>query len=214
MRPRFVLWDLDGTLADTLGDIAAAANHARHALGFAPLPVEEVRSYVGEGAPRLMQQVMGPHASAEVHAAALEEFHRYYRANVCVTAKPFPGIDRLVRGLAGRQSICTNKPGPTARALVSALGWDGLFVDVFGSGEGGARKPAPDVVFHALGRVGVPVDEAVFVGDSPIDVDTARAAHLAMVCVTWGMRPREEVSAAPVRVDDADTLATHLPELR
>jgi phosphoglycolate phosphatase len=204
--PRFVVWDLDGTLADTLLDITAAANAARVFAGLTALPPEQIRPFVGEGAQRLVDQALGEDLPASVRSEALAHFHAYYREHVCVHAQPYPGVDALVRRLAGGQAIATNKPGDTARRLVSALGWDGLFSAVVGASDVQHRKPAPDAVWSALDRSCVAREDALFVGDSPIDIDTAAAAGVDFACVTWGLRPRRELVRAPVLVDDVSDL--------
>ena len=208
--PPFVVWDLDGTLIDSGHDIALAANAARADLGRSPLSEEVVRSYVGEGAARLMDRVIGEAEPAEVRKAALERFFVRYGDNLLVHTQAYPGIDALVRRLGDRQAIATNKPGPFARRLVEMLGWSGLFRAVVGGGEVPNRKPAPDAVLKALELSGVAKEEAVFVGDTSIDIRTAAAADIRFVCVSWGLRPREELLGASVIVDTADELARAL----
>jgi phosphoglycolate phosphatase len=202
----FVLWDLDGTLVDSGTDIANAANAARADVGLTPIPEETVRSYVGEGAARLMEQVVGPNASDDLRKAALERFFVRYGEKLQVHTQPYPGIDALVHRLAGHQAIATNKPGPLARRLVELLGWKDCFRAVVGGGEVPSRKPAPDAVFRALELSGVPLKDAVFVGDTSIDIKTAAAAGIRFVCVSWGLRPRAELAAAEVIVDTSAQL--------
>lgn len=202
----FVIWDLDGTLVDSGTDIANAANAARADIGLPPIPDETVRSYVGEGAARLMDRVVGEQAAPEVRRAALDRFFIRYDEKLCVHTKAYPGIDSLVHRLRGEQAIATNKPGALARRLVDLLGWQGCFRTVVGGGEVPSRKPAPDAVFRALELSGVALKDAVFVGDTSIDIKTAGAAGIRFVCVSWGLRPREELAAAAVIVDTAAEL--------
>ena len=202
---RYVLWDLDGTLIDSGADIARAANEAREGLGLAPLPERVIRGFIGEGAKRLMEQVVGPE-SPQLHARGLELFFDAYGRSGFPNTRPYEGVDRLVRALAGRQGIATNKPSGFSRAIVAQLGWEGLFTSLVGGGDVPNRKPAPDAVFEALSRAGVPIGEAVFVGDSPIDIQTARAAGVEMIAVSWGLRPRHELLEAPVIVDSVSEL--------
>jgi phosphoglycolate phosphatase len=206
MTTPFVVWDLDGTLIDSGRDIALAANAARSDLGLPPLPEETIRSYVGEGAARLMDQAIGEDAPAELRKAALERFFVRYDMALCVHTKAYPGIDALVRRLAGHQAIATNKPGLFARRIVDQIGWGGMFKAVVGGGEVEKRKPAPDALLKALQLSGVDQENAVFVGDTSIDIQTAAAAGIRFVCVSWGLRPRDELRDATLIVDTADAL--------
>lgn len=209
---RFVLWDLDGTLIDSGTDIALAANEAREGLGLARLPEPVIRGFIGEGAKRLMEQVVGPEAR-ELHARGLELFFDAYGRSGFPNTRPYEGIDRLVRALAGRQGIATNKPSGFSRAIVAQLGWEGLFSSLVGGGDMPNRKPAPDAVFEALNRAGVRVEDAVFVGDSPIDIHTGRAAGIETIAVSWGLRPRHELLDARVIVDTVGELEEALLRL-
>lgn len=204
---RFVVWDLDGTLLDSGDDIAFAANEARVSLGMEALPPHVVRSFVGEGAARLMQRVIGEDREPALHKAGLDAFLAVYGQHLWRTTRPYPGLDALVHRLEGRQAIATNKPGALARRLVTHAGWDGCFRATVGGGDVERRKPAPDAVFHALELSGVALSDAIFVGDSPIDIETARNAGIDFVCVSWGLRPREELVSAPRLVDTAEELA-------
>lgn len=206
----FVLWDLDGTLADTAQDIGAAANAALQALGRPPLEEAVIRQYIGEGAQRLMDQVVGEHEPVALRTRALELWREHYGAHLCVHSRPYPGIDRLVRRWEGRQAIVTNKPGPFARELVQRLGWDGLFTAVVGAGDAPLRKPAPDLALHALALSRMPAVQAVFIGDTLIDLATARAVGVPCALVGWGLRPREELSEAEVLLDNAESLESWL----
>jgi phosphoglycolate phosphatase len=206
MTVPFVVWDLDGTLIDSMQDIANAANAARADLGRQPLPEEVIRSYVGEGAARLMDQAIGVHEPAEVRKAALDRFFIRYEMALCVHTRAYPGIETIVRRLEGHQAIATNKPGHFARRIVDQLGWGGMFKAVVGGGEVPRRKPAPDAVLKALELSGARMENAVFVGDTPIDINTAAAAGIRFVCVSWGLRPRSELRDASVIVDSAEEL--------
>lgn len=204
----YVLWDLDGTLVDSGRDIARAANEARRTLGFDPLPYDVVRSYVGEGSQKLMQRVMGEDTS--LHAPGLERFLEYYGNHLADETRPYDGIDALVRRLAGRQSITTNKPGALARRLVSLMGWDGLFDQVLGGDDVAHKKPAADMVLRAIELAGVSASDVVLVGDTWIDIETARAAGIEVLTVTWGLRPAAELQGAPNLISSAAQLAAAL----
>ena len=199
MTTRFVLWDLDGTLVDSSADIAAAANAAREGLGLPPLSEREIRGYVGEGAARLMAQVLSDAPGEFTRGLAL--FYDHYERHPVVHSRPYAGLEPLVRALAGRQGIATNKPGHISRAVVEHLGWSAWFVAHVGAGDVEHRKPAPDALWRALELAGVESSRAVFVGDSSIDVEAAKAAGIDCIAVSWGLRPRHELVGASVIVD-------------
>ena len=213
MTVPFVLWDLDGTLVDSGADIAHAANAACADLGLPPFPEAVVRSHIGEGARVLLDRLLGEDAAPADRDRALALFMGHYERSAAVHTRPYPGIDRLVRALAGRQGIATNKPGPLSRRVVEAMGWSALFRSHVGAGDVERRKPAPDAVLRALELAEVDRSACVFVGDSPIDIATAQAAGVAFVAVSWGMRPRHELLAAPVIVDTAEELEQALLRL-
>jgi phosphoglycolate phosphatase len=145
-----------------------------------------------------------------VRRTALDRFMVRYAEKLRVHTNPYPGVDALVRRLAGHQAVATNKAGPLARDLIDLVGWSGLFRAVVGGGEVLNRKPAPDAVLRALELSNVRLEDAVFVGDSPIDIRTAKAAGIRFICVSWGLRPRHELTEAPRLVDTAEELAREI----
>lgn len=210
---RFVVWDLDGTLIDSGADIAIAANAARASLGLEPLPESVVRGYIGEGAKRLMEQVLGESRSLHEQERGLELFLEHYGRTGFPHTRPYEGIEALVRGLAGRQAIATNKPSRFCHEIVGQLGWTQLFRSVVAGGDVPRRKPAPDAVHEVLRQCDVRITDAVFVGDSPIDLETAKAAGIDFIAVSWGLRPRHELIEAPAIVDTVAELEEALVRL-
>lgn len=208
MKP-FVLWDLDGTLVDSGTDIVNAANASRVALGFEALPHDTVRSFVGEGAAKLIEYTLGAEA-VERHAEAYATFIRLYSENLVTHTRPYEGIDAIVRALSRRQSVTTNKPGAMARRMISHFQWDTHFHSVIGADDVPQKKPAPDMIHRALELAGVSPRDAVLVGDTTIDIGAAKAAGIDMIAVGWGLRPQEDLSAAPHRVHTASELASAL----
>lgn len=214
--PSAVLWDLDGTLVDSLGDIAAALNHALVAVGQPALSEDLVRACVGEGARHLVEQALP--AEARMPATideALGLYRSRYRANLVVRTRAYPGIEALAHSLRGRgvpMGVVTNKPHAPACEIVERIFGTGLFGVVIGEEEGRARKPDPAPVRLAAESLGVSLDEAVLVGDSAIDLETARRAGIRGIGVAWGIRGRTEletIEGAEI-VDDAAALARAL----
>jgi phosphoglycolate phosphatase len=187
------IFDLDGTLVDSRQDLFLAVDHALRQLGLPPRALDEVLSYVGEGASRLVARAVAPHD----HLAdrALELWCAHYQAHLLDHTVLFPGIRSLLEGATARIAVHTNKPGEMARRILDGLGILPLFSAVVG-GDDAPRKPDPTGTLAILAAAGVRPEEAVFVGDSRVDVDTARAAGTRMVAVSWGLAPAAELARA------------------
>jgi phosphoglycolate phosphatase len=212
-----IAFDLDGTLADTAPDLAGALNHALAALGRPVIPPESVRHLIGHGARALLRR--GLAASGEAPEALVERgfpiFLEYYGEHVCEGTKPFPGVDRALDALAGEGAalaVCTNKAEALTLKLLDALGWQGRFDAVVGGDTLPVRKPDPAPLFAAIARAGG--GRAAFVGDSITDADTARAAGLPFVAVSFGFSDRPvEALAADVVIHGFDGLKAALERL-
>ncbi len=209
-----VIFDLDGTLVDSRRDLADAVNATLRELGRAELPVAEIEGSIGRGVNRLLERTLG---GAELLGRARPIFERHYGAGLLVHTRPYPGVDALIRGLAGRraQAVATNKPGFWAREIVARLGWAEAVPQVVGGGDVERLKPAPDMVDLLLRQTGVPAAQAVVVGDMDVDLELARGAGLSFVGVAWGLggRMQLEGAGAELVVDTAAELAAALTEL-
>ena len=212
MKYKAVLFDMDGTLLDTLADMAAAVNHILSVHGYPLRTVEEVRAFVGNGARKLMERALPPDVTGDAFEALLEEYRQWYEAHACVKTAPYPGIPAVLAALhrAGvRCAVVSNKPDGATRELAARF-FPGL--PAFGQQDGIPAKPAPDMVYHALAELGVEASAAAYVGDSEVDVALARNAGLPLVAVSWGFRGREalEEAGAVLVVDDAATLLENM----
>ncbi len=193
-----VMFDLDGTLADTLADIAAAGNHAYAAVGRQPRAVADFRTLAGQGLERLIRDGLGRADEDEV-ARAVRAFHEYYATHRYDHTAPYPGIGALLDELK-RRGICTavmsNKPDEAAVDMMRQVfgRWD--FAAVRGHRRGYAVKPDPAAAEEIAAEVGVPAERWVYVGDTDVDMLTGRAAGFFTVGVTWGFRDRTELKAA------------------
>lgn len=205
-----VVFDLDGTLADTAPDLAAALNHALAALGRERVPAESVRHLVGHGARALLRR--GLAATGEAPEDLVEKgfplFIDHYEANICAGTSIYPELEAALDALHGqgvRLAVCTNKQeGLTAR-LLAALGWGARFDAVVGGDTLPVRKPDPAPFKEAVARAGG--GRAVLVGDSITDADTARAAGVPFVAVSFGFSDR------PVEALGADAVIDRYGEL-
>ena len=212
MKYKAVLFDMDGTLLDTLADMAAAVNHILSVHGYPLRTVEEVRAFVGNGARKLMERSLPPDVTGDAFEALLEEYRQWYEAHACVRTAPYPGVPAVLAALhrAGvRCAVVSNKPDGATRELAARFFPD---LPAFGQRDGIPAKPAPDMVYHALAELGVEASAAAYVGDSEVDVALARNAKLPLIAVSWGFRGREalEEAGAALVVDDAATLLENM----
>jgi phosphoglycolate phosphatase len=194
---RLTVFDLDGTLVDSLDDLHASVNHALRVLGLPLRSREEVHGYIGEGVRILLEKAIAP----EVHLLepALAAWWAHYDVHCLDHTRPYPGIEALLAGAGRALAVHTNKPGAPARKVLAGLGLLPRFVAVTG-GDEAPRKPDPTGVREIMARVGASAAETVFVGDSRVDVATARAAGVASVAVTWGFASRADLAAAGATV--------------
>jgi len=183
---RLAIFDLDGTLVDTLGDITDALNFTMRAVGMPELPEAQVAGMVGEGVSRLLEKALGEEGAKE--AAAL--FRSSYLENLCDRTRPYPGIPEMLEATKVQKAVATNKPGGMARRILAEFGLTGHFVRVLGDDDLERRKPDPLVVQTLLIECAAQAAETVLVGDSIVDAQTARAAGIAFCAVTWGYTPR------------------------
>ena len=190
MKKIGILWDLDGTLLNTLDDLADATNYALGRHGYPPRTIDEVRRFVGNGAARLIHLAV---PEGEDPCPVLETFREYYEANCQVKTRASDGIlDALAQvGQKYPMAIVSNKPDFAVKPLCKQY-----FGDIYALGESPdcPRKPAPDMVFKAMDAIGV--DTCIYVGDSDVDVLTAKNAGVPCLSVLWGFRDRECITAA------------------
>jgi phosphoglycolate phosphatase len=195
-----LIFDLDGTLIDSKEDLANAVNAARGHMGMPPLENELVYSYVGNGAPVLMRRAVGPEASEEDEQKALEFFLEYYRDHMLDHTVLYPGvresIDRLFEaGL--KLAVLTNKPVRFSQLLVDGLGLGGHFQRVYGGNSFEQKKPHPAGVEKLLAECNVDRSRAMMVGDSDVDIRTARNAGIRACGVTYGLQPETLAEVPP-----------------
>ena len=208
MVARAVIFDLDGTLVDSLADIGDAMNACLIRAG---LPTHELAAYralVGEGMEALVRKsAPDGHDVTEL----LADMRHEYADRLCVRTRPFAGFERVLEELARtgtRLSILSNKPHELTVRLVERLFAPGLFLQVVGHRPEFPRKPDPASALWLAKALGVAPTDCLFVGDTPIDMQTARAANMIGIGVPWGFRDREQLLAAGAVevIDDPDRL--------
>lgn len=206
-----VLFDLDGTLADTLADIDAALNRSLQRLGQPLRARDDVRDFIGEGVARLAQQALAssagepmlPPSGQPLQDELVAAFIREYGEHCCERTSLFPGIAALLEALADRGmklGVLTNKPDPLARRIVEQLCGPDRFAAVAGPRPGYPPKPDPAGALRLAGLLGAPPAACLFVGDSGIDMQTALAAGMDPIGVCWGYTSRDVLVAGGARV--------------
>jgi phosphoglycolate phosphatase len=203
-----VIFDLDGTLLNTLEDIADSLNHelARH--GMRQRTLSEVRGFVGDGARKLFERAVDGGAENPDFEELFSEFSAYYKDHAAIKTAPYPYIVELLDILSYKGVLCavvSNKPDAAARIACQKYFGDKLSL-VLGNREGIRLKPHPDALVDVVTKLGV--ERAVYVGDSEVDVMTAKAANMPCISVTWGFRDEDVLRAA-----GADCLAHSAREL-
>jgi phosphoglycolate phosphatase len=190
---RLAIFDLDGTLVDSVDDLAAAVNHGLAEVGLPPRTRDEVRGMIGNGARVLMERAVGPHRDRL--DAALVAWREHYAAHLLDATRPYPGVVEVLARAGRSLAVASNKPGAMVRQILDGLGLSALFAEVLGGGDA-PPKPDPTGVRAILSRLGVAPEDAVLVGDSAVDAATARNACITFVAVTWGLSSREDLLGA------------------
>lgn len=209
-----VLFDLDGTLLDTLGDLTAAMNRTLTRHGLPERTRQQMRAALGNGARRLMELSVPAGTDGALFETLLAEYNADYAAHCRIETAPYPGVDALLRQLhaQGRKlAIVSNKPDEAVRALRADF-FAGTISIAVGEKTGIRRKPAPDTLLAAMAQLGADAASTVYVGDSEVDIATARAAGLPCISVLWGFRDRDllEQAGAQQFAADAGELASLL----
>jgi phosphoglycolate phosphatase len=214
---RLVIFDLDGTLIDSERDLAASVNAMLVQYGRKELPLEVIGTYIGDGAPMLIRRALGDPADREFLQEALNFFLAHYREHKLDSTRPYDGIKPMLEQLAnangsGRKlAVLTNKPVRASRDILAGLGLAGSFFQVYGGNSFETKKPDPLGANTLLREAGVAADEAAMVGDSQVDILTARNSGMWSVGVTYGFAPKSlEVVVPDVLVDTPAELASAL----
>ncbi|MBP5487277.1 MAG: HAD hydrolase-like protein [Bacteroidales bacterium] len=203
-----VIFDLDGTLIDTIGDLAAAVENALSRNGFPGHSVEEYRKMVGHGIRNLVTRALPEGVSEGTIDTVLSNFVEYYTAHIDVLSRPYPGIHQLLRGLnkAGvKLAVTSNKFQAGTEMLIRRFFPDIPFVKILGNAPGLPLKPDAAVVRLAMDAA--ETSRGVLVGDSATDIRTAHNACIPAIAVSWGFRPKTDLEAAEAIADSVEELS-------
>jgi phosphoglycolate phosphatase len=187
-----IIFDLDGTLIDSARDLAISMNATREQFGMAPLDPELIYSFVGNGAAVLVRRALGADVPEPTVTEALQFFLQFYRAHALEHTQLYPGVREMVQALAGEShklAVLTNKPIRISRDILSALELTPSFARVYGGDSFAGKKPDPIGIRTLMDETGTAAHETWMVGDSAVDVQTARNAGVRSCGVAWGFQP-------------------------
>jgi len=212
---KLVIFDLDGTLLNTIDDLGTAANHTLAELGLPQHTLDEYRLMVGNGMRKLIMRAL-PQDKASDDAfidSTLKQFLEYYAAHIDVYTKPYPGIPELINTLSTDGyllAVASNKIQAGAEKLIAEF-FPGIpFVAVMGNSPLYPLKPDAAVVEYIMDKAGTGRNSTVMVGDSGTDIQTARNAGIPIIAVSWGFRPRHELTSADYIADSTDAFGSFL----
>jgi phosphoglycolate phosphatase len=205
---RVLVFDLDGTLIDSERDLANSVNATLKHMGRATLPDEQIAGYVGQGAPRLIEQALGPGAKAAECRQGLEHFLAYYREHMLDHTVTYPGVREALAALNGvAMAILTNKPVRFSQRIIEGLGLAKYFSIIYGGNSFETKKPDPAGMLTLLSDFQAEARQAMLVGDSEVDVQTARNAGTWACGVSYGLGSKRLADCPP------DLLVDSLTEL-
>lgn len=211
-----LIFDLDGTLIDSKLDLVHSVNATRALMDLPPISDDLVASYVGNGAPVLIRRILGPSVSEAEVERALEYFLKYYREHMLDNTRLYAGVkdalDRLLEA-GERMAVLTNKPVRFSRSLVDGLGLAQHFFQIYGGNSFEQKKPHPIGIETLLEETGLERDRTIMVGDSGVDIRTARNANVKACGVTYGFQPEGFLEDPPdLLVDNMGQLADYVLE--
>jgi phosphoglycolate phosphatase len=211
---KLLIFDLDGTLVDSKLDLVHAVNATRAWMNLPAISEQLVASYVGSGAPVLVRRSLGPDASAAEVDRALEYFLGYYRDHMLDNTRLYPGVQEALDRMLGAQNklaVLTNKPVRFSQAIIDGLGLATHFFRVYGGNSFDQKKPDPIGIETLLTESGVERDRTIMVGDSGVDIRTARNANVKACGVTYGFQPETFKQDPPdIVVDNMLQLADYV----
>ena len=216
MSYKAVLFDMDGTLLDTLEDLCDSTNHALRQMGYPPRGIEEIRRFIGNGAEKQIRRAVPEGTSEEKIMETLAAFRAYYQDHCQIKTKVYDGLLDMLSELKEKgvkMAVVSNKPDAAVKKLNREYFGDRLDYAI-GPSDGVRCKPYPDMAEEALKALGVEKKDAVFVGDSEVDVQAGLNAGLDVIAVSWGFRSREVVieAGASKIADDAHQLEKFILE--
>lgn len=214
MKYKAIIWDLDGTLLNTLEDLMDSVNYALSRKNMNNITLEQTRKYVGNGIANLVKRAAGENVSETTLEELLKDFKHYYDIHSKDKTAPYDGIIPLLKELKAdgyKMAIVSNKIHSAVGQLAEEY-FPNLMDVAIGEMENVPRKPAPDMIYKAIEALGIQKEDAIFIGDSEVDVATGLNAGIDMLTVLWGFRDEDELiqAGATTFVKTPDNIKLHL----
>lgn len=190
---KLMIFDMDGTILDTLEDLTDSLNYVLKAHAFPERTLEEVRSFVGNGIRKLVERGLPAGTSPDIAEKVYQDFMAYYQEHCADKTKPYDGVIELIQKLRedGRKTAVVSNKADDAVQILCKQYFDRLFDAAVGVKPTSQRKPSPDMVDEILKKLNIDRSEAVYIGDSEVDLATAKNAGMDCICVAWGFRGRK-----------------------
>ena len=198
MKYKAILYDMDGTVLDTVGDLCDSMNHALSLYSLPPITEAQTMQYLGNGARRFTELACPEGTDAALRENVFRAYKSWYDAHCRIRTAPYTGIPEMMqrlRALGAKQAIVSNKPDSAVQPL-AAENFPGLLELAIGESLNVRRKPAPDSVWKAAEELGAAKKSCVYIGDTEVDIETAKRAGMDCICVSWGFRSIAELTAA------------------
>jgi len=213
MTIKLIMFDLDGTLVDTVQDITDALNYALKPYDMESLTPENTKEMIGEGVSKLVEKVL-PVEKMHLKSDFMKRFLEYYSEHLTNNSKEYPHIRQTLENLTNlRKAVISNKREDLSKRLLEELGLSEYFDLIIGSDTAGEKKPSPVPVLYVIRKLGLNIEESVIVGDSNYDIEAGKKAGVKTVAVTYGYRHRESLTEADYIIDDIRELVLLVQKL-
>ncbi len=199
MKYQLAIFDLDGTLVDSVADLAEGINHELARMHYPTHPLEAFYRFVGNGVRKLCERALPEDSSEETVSLLQERFSAYYAEHCLVHTKPYPQMPKAIQALKDKEmqlAVASNKPQPFTEQIVRHFFGSETFDCILGSSDTRPRKPAPDIITEIREILSISAEKTVLIGDSDVDIQTAINAKISSIGCIWGFRGREELIAA------------------
>jgi phosphoglycolate phosphatase len=213
MPIKLIMFDLDGTLVDTVQDITNALNYAMKPYDIKSLTTSDTMEMVGEGIRRLIEKALSAE-KRHLKDDVINRFLEYYSEHLTEKSREYPHVKETLENLTGfKKAVISNKRGDLSKRLLEELGLAVYFDLIIGSDTTGERKPSATPIFYVISKLGVIPEESIIVGDSTFDIEAGKKAGIKTVAVTYGYRPREFLAEADYIIEDIRELVPLLRTL-